>query len=130
MACLTDTCTHTHTHTPHHTTPHHTTPHHTTPHHTTPHHTHHTTHFSSFSAAICVEQKMFSEAEVLYRQLIHRNPENCSYLQGLERCLHLDSEASRLANYRDLARSYPRSRMIRKMPLTISSGNYNFTTVH
>lgn len=74
-------------------------------------------------ASIYMEQKKLSEAEVIYQELVHRNPENSNYLQSLEECLQLDSEASKLANYQELASRFPRSRMIRKMPLTIATGN-------
>ncbi len=65
---------------------------------------------------------MFAEAEGIYRDLISRNPENCQYLQRLEESLHLDSEEAKLSHYKNLGSSYPRSRMMRKMPLLIATG--------
>ncbi len=65
----------------------------------------------------------FSEAEVIYRDLIHRNHENYDYHRNLERCLNLDSESALMIHYKELEREYPRSHVIRRKPLTFTSGN-------
>ena len=64
----------------------------------------------------------FPEAEGIYRDLVHRNPENKGYLENLVQCLHLDSEETKLTLYQQLASNHPRSRMIQKMRLFIATG--------
>ncbi len=70
-----------------------------------------------------------NEAEVIYRDLIHRNPSNCFYLEQLEKCLGLGDPDSRLKLNTQLQEEYPRSHVIRRMPLTFTTGN-NIPVVH
>lgn len=71
-----------------------------------------------------MDMRSYYEAELLYCELIHRNPENYLYHKRLEQCLKLETEDDKLAHYRELASEYPRSHVIRRMPLLISSGNW------
>ena len=64
----------------------------------------------------------YSEAELVYRELLLRNSENYSYHEKLEQSLRLGTQEDRMAHYKELAVEFPRSHVIRKMPLLISSG--------
>ena len=46
-------------------------------------------HLSIHPAEIFLESDRLVEAEIYYRDLIHRNPENYSYYENLEKCLKL-----------------------------------------
>ncbi len=69
-----------------------------------------------------LKRRLFGEAGKIYRTLIDRNSENCSYHHKLEECLMLDSEEARLAHYKQMAADFPRSHVIRRMPLLITTG--------
>ena len=72
--------------------------------------------------AIAVENGQWKEAEQIYRDLVHRNPANHFYLEQLEKCLGLDDIDSRLKFYSQLQEEYPRSHVIRRLPLTFTTG--------
>ena len=74
------------------------------------------------AASIHLALGQYRKAELLYRDLIQRNPENYSYLDGLEKSMLLTTAEERLKLYEELAKEYPRSHIIRRMPLLISSG--------
>lgn len=63
-----------------------------------------------------------SKAESCYRDLIDRNHENYDYLEGLEKAMNLTTTDERLALYQQLIREYPRSHVMKRMPLIVSSG--------
>lgn len=73
-------------------------------------------------AAVALSLSDLKEAELYYRQLVHRNPENYHYYQQLEKCLKLDSLEARLVHYKAVQEQYPRSHVARRMPLTFTSG--------
>ena len=75
-----------------------------------------------FVAAILLAMGRNAKAELLYRDLVKRNPENYSYLEGLEKAMSLKTAEERLALYEQLVKDYPRSHVIKRMPLLISSG--------
>ncbi len=69
-----------------------------------------------------MERGQLREAEVIYRDLVHRNPSNKFYLEQLEKCLGLEDLEARLKHYLQLQEEYPRSHVIRRMPLTFTNG--------
>jgi tetratricopeptide (TPR) repeat protein len=64
-----------------------------------------------------------SEAECLYRELIHRNPENYFYFDQLEKCLLLEGGEGRLQLYVSLQDIYRRSHSVRRIPLKFTTGD-------
>ena len=74
------------------------------------------------AASIHLALGQYRKAELLYRDLIQRNSENYSYLRGLEKAMLLTTPEERLKLYAELAKEYPRSHVIKRMPLLISSG--------
>ena len=62
------------------------------------------------------------DAEQLYRSLINRNPENYHYHQCLVNCLKLETQDELLQHYRELQEQYPRSHVIRRLPLVLATG--------
>ena len=74
------------------------------------------------AASIHLALGQYRKAELLYRDLNQRNPENYSYLEGLEKAMLLTMPEERLKLYEELAKEYPRSHVIKRMPLLISSG--------
>ena len=69
-----------------------------------------------------MKRRLLGEAGKIYRTLIDRNSENYMYHRKLEECLMLDSEEAKLDHYKKLALDFPRSHVIRRMPLLISTG--------
>ena len=63
-----------------------------------------------------------SKAESCYRDLIDRNQENYAYIEGLEKAMKLATTEERLALYQQLIREYPKSHVIKRMPLLVSTG--------
>jgi peptide alpha-N-acetyltransferase len=71
---------------------------------------------------ICLRDNRLVESEIIYHQLLDRNPENYSYYENLERCLDLPKVEDRLALYEVLKGEYPRSHVCRKIPLKFIQG--------
>ncbi|XP_074650017.1 N-alpha-acetyltransferase 15, NatA auxiliary subunit-like [Tubulanus polymorphus] len=63
------------------------------------------------------------DAEILYRELIDRNPENWSYYDGLEKALCVKTSQDRMKLYTELAEKYPRPIAPKKLPLVSVSGD-------
>lgn len=78
--------------------------------------------FPEFPASLFMTLERYSEAGLIYRELLMRNPENYMYHERLVECLGLKTEAAKLAHYKELAVEFPRSHVIRKMPLLLTSG--------
>lgn len=80
----------------------------------------------------------YYEAELIFHDLIHRNPENHKYYEKLEQCLdlckshdshvtvidsaHLATVEDRMELYRVLREEFPRSHVCRKIPLGFVKG--------
>jgi len=73
-------------------------------------------------AEVYMNSGRLSEAGILYRDLIHRNPGNYNYYENLEKCLKLDSEEDRLQHYSALQEEFPRSHVARRIPLSFTRG--------
>jgi peptide alpha-N-acetyltransferase len=67
------------------------------------------------------------EAQKLYFELISRNTENRLYYDMLERCLALNAEEKRLNLYCLLQKKFPKSALLKAIPLEIATGK-EFTT--
>ncbi|XP_064405279.1 N-alpha-acetyltransferase 15, NatA auxiliary subunit-like [Halichondria panicea] len=80
-------------------------------------------------ASVFMEYGQMNDAEVIYKDLVHRNPSNCFYLEQLEKCLGLDDPDSRLKLNTQLQEEYPRSHVIRRMPLTFTTGGTFHTLI-
>ena len=59
---------------------------------------------------------------MIYRELLLRNSENYLYHQKLMESLRFKTEVAKLAHFKELAEEFPRSHVIRKMPLLLTSG--------
>lgn len=76
-------------------------------------------------ASVLLKQNKLSEAEALYRALLHRNPEDRLYFEGLQKALGFNEstpQESLLELYEKLQEEYPLSQMARRLPLALSSG--------
>lgn len=80
-------------------------------------------------AELCLQLNRLSEAAKLYKDLIHRNPENWAYCEGLEKSVKPETVETRLQIYLDLQEKYPRSQMLKRMPLNFVSGDLFRTIV-
>ncbi|KAJ1368484.1 hypothetical protein KIN20_029619 [Parelaphostrongylus tenuis] len=72
-----------------------------------------------------MELQRLEEAEIVYRHLIDRNPENISYYDNLEICLRLGEGApvsDRVSMYDSLAERHKRAAAPRRQPLYILGG--------
>lgn len=67
---------------------------------------------------------------MIYRELLLRNSENYLYHQKLVESLRFRTEEEKLAHFKELAIEFPRSHVIRKMPLMLTSGVQWECSVH
>jgi peptide alpha-N-acetyltransferase len=74
-------------------------------------------------AQILYDMGHLSDAEALYRDLIHRNPENYWYFDRLEECLCIEGDEDRLQLYMSLQEIYRRSHSVRRIPLKFTTGD-------
>ncbi|XP_019854443.1 PREDICTED: N-alpha-acetyltransferase 15, NatA auxiliary subunit [Amphimedon queenslandica] len=78
--------------------------------------------YAEIKGDILLRDKRFEEAELIFHDLIHRNPENLMYYQKLEECLNITSDENRMELYRVLKEEFPRSHVCRKVPLGFLKG--------
>lgn len=78
--------------------------------------------YYEYKCQIYLALEHYKEAQkVLTEHLISRNPENANYFDLMEKALQVNDELSRLKLYDQLAKSYPRSQTIARIPLMFVS---------
>ncbi|XP_046912058.2 LOW QUALITY PROTEIN: N-alpha-acetyltransferase 15/16 [Dermatophagoides farinae] len=81
--------------------------------------------YFEYKCRIYLALERFEDAQyILLKQLIDRNPENAAYFTLLEQAkqINSDDEAQRLQLYEEMAKVYPRSQTVARIPL-------NFVTI-
>eukprot|EP00731_Ephydatia_muelleri_P031037 Em0022g551a len=74
-------------------------------------------------AEIYLEKNQHTSAELIYRDLIDRNPDNSAYYEQLEKCLKITSAEDRLAFYEKMLEQYPRSHLVKRKMMICASGS-------
>ena len=76
----------------------------------------------SILAQVFLKLDMKSEAEAEFLKLLNRNADNRQYYLGLEEARGVVDEAAKLQMYAELHEKFPRSALVRRIPLNYASG--------
>jgi hypothetical protein len=69
-----------------------------------------------------LELKRYKEAELFYRDLLMRNPENTMYYAKLQEAQQLTTESEKLNMFSEFQELFPRALAPRRLPLTFAAG--------
>ncbi|KAM7283590.1 N-alpha-acetyltransferase 15, NatA auxiliary subunit [Ixodes scapularis] len=73
-------------------------------------------------ANLLMQVGQFGGAESIYRDLLHRNPENHDYYYGLLKALRLQGMEDQLKLFEECQQTFPRAQMPRRLPLNFATG--------
>ncbi|XP_002740751.1 N-alpha-acetyltransferase 15, NatA auxiliary subunit [Saccoglossus kowalevskii] len=78
---------------------------------------------NEIKGALCLRLGKMKEAELIYRDLIARNPENHENYRRLEEALGLSNDDARYNMYKQFRSIYPRAEAPRRLPLNFTFGD-------
>lgn len=70
-----------------------------------------------------LELMRYKEAELLYRELLMRNPENTMYYAKLQEALQLSTSSEKLKMFTEFQELFPRALAPRRLPLNFATGD-------
>jgi hypothetical protein len=73
-----------------------------------------------------LELKRYKEAELFYRDLLMRNPENTMYYAKLQEAQQLSTASEKLSMFSEFQEVFPRALAPRRLPLTFAAGEFLF----
>jgi hypothetical protein len=84
--------------------------------------------FISFLIAgkLNLELKRYKEAELYYKDLLMRNPENTTYYARLQEAQQLTTASEKLNMFSEFQELFPRALAPRRLPLTFATGEFLF----
>jgi hypothetical protein len=79
---------------------------------------------NSVTGKLNLELKRFKEAEVYYKDLLMRNPENTTYYAKLQEAQQLTTASEKLNMFSEFQELFPRALAPRRLPLTYAVGEF------
>lgn len=71
-----------------------------------------------------MELKRYREAEMFYKDLLMRNPENTMYYAKLQEARQLTTASEKLKMFSEFQELFPRALAPRRLPLTFATGKF------
>jgi peptide alpha-N-acetyltransferase len=78
----------------------------------------------SVAGKLNLELKRYKEAEVYYKELLMRNPENTTYYARLQEAQQLTTASEKLNMFSEFQELFPRALAPRRLPLTYAAGGF------
>jgi len=79
---------------------------------------------NSVAGKLNLELKRYKEAEVYYKDLLMRNPENTAYYGKLQEAQQLTTASEKLNMFTEFQELFPRALAPRRLPLTYGVGEF------
>ena len=79
---------------------------------------------NSVAGKLNLELKRYKEAEVYYKDLLMRNPENTTYYARLQEAQQLTTASEKLSMFSEFQDLFPRALAPRRLPLTYAVGEF------
>jgi hypothetical protein len=78
----------------------------------------------SVAGKLNLELKRYKEAELYYKDLLMRNPENTTYYARLQEAQQLTTASEKLKMFSEFQELFPRALAPRRLPLTYATGGF------
>jgi peptide alpha-N-acetyltransferase len=79
---------------------------------------------TSVAGKLNLELKRYKDAEVYYKELLLRNPENTAYYVRLQEAQQLTTASEKLNMFSEFQEMFPRALAPRRLPLTYATGEF------